>query len=169
MRSLTKINPPIQTLRQNEPNHAIFKTLFGPDLIEQFDVYRVEEVHNNSSNNHDNNNKLTQNEVLQVNIKLGTHLNGHPKIIHGGIIALLFDEAMGWARVVLTNNSHNVYVTANLNIDYRSPLKQDSEVLLRVFYVEGNEAKVRFRGVLENSDGVFAEAGGLFVRVRSKL
>jgi acyl-coenzyme A thioesterase PaaI-like protein len=154
-----KINPPNKVLRQNEPDHAIFESLYKPHLIEKFQVYRP--LHNHP--NH---------EILSVHIKLGTKLNGHPKIIHGGIIALLFDEAMGWARIVVIPGN-DVYVTANLNIDYRSPLKQDSEVILRVYRGEegGNDngSKVRLRGVLDCDGKVVAEGTGLFVRVRSKL
>ena len=152
MQQKTRLNPPNQILKEYEPNHAIFETLQGPNLIERFDVYR-------SPQNNDN-------ELISVHIKLGSKLNGHPKIIHGGIIALLFDEAMGWARGVLLKG---MYVTANLNVDYRSPFTQDSEAVLRVFYQDGTKEKMTFRGVLERDGTVFSEATGLLVRVRSKI
>jgi hypothetical protein len=106
-----------------------------------------------------------------VEIKLGSRLNGHPSIIHGGIISLLFDEAMGWARGVLLpdKNVMFMYVTVNLNVDYRAPLSADSEVLLRVFRDsdgdddddDDDQAKMKFRGMLESVAGksiIYAEA-----------
>ena len=166
---LTKINQPIEKIRQNEPNHAIFETLFGSGLIERFDVYRVD-VDEPSP-------YRSGTQILSINIKLGNRLNGHPKIIHGGIISLLFDEAMGWARGVYSHFStksreDKMYVTANLNIDYRSPLRENCEVIMRVFFEQSDSdsAKVKLRGIIESRDGsIFAESTGLFVHARSKL
>lgn len=169
MMKLTKINQPIEEIRRNEPNHAIFETLLGPGLIERFDVYRVD-VDDPSP-------YRAGTQILSINIKLGNKLNGHPRIIHGGIISLLFDEAMGWARGVYSHFSAKsreamMYVTANLNIDYRSPLRENCEVIMRVFFERSDNetAKVKLRGIIESHDGrIFAEATGLFVRVQSKL
>ena len=184
----SKINPPIQTLRQHEPNHAIFESLFGPDLIERFDVHRIDDSNNNISPTDVSKQHPTTSSITQTNkrkaiqttkIKLGKKLNGHPQIIHGGIIALLFDEFMGWARaIVVPNDGSSIYVTANLNVDYRSPLKEDCEISLTIYCdddvgndrVRNDTGKVKLFGVLMNQDGVVcAEATGLFVRVRSKL
>jgi acyl-coenzyme A thioesterase PaaI-like protein len=178
----TKINPPIHLLQKYEPNHAIFESLWGPGLVERFDVYRFstipqshaedDAIKQNQNRQVDTANNTRENEeVIQVEIKLGSRLNGHPSIIHGGIISLLFDEAMGWARGVLLPDKMVMYVTANLSVDYRAPLSADSEVVLRVFRDGGDEVKMKFRGVLESFEGkiVYAEATGLFVRVKSKL
>jgi hypothetical protein len=85
----TKINPPIQLLQKYEPNHAIFKTLWGPGLVELFDVYRlsiipqshtkddVQNPHKNKVDTITTDNKREQNdEIIQVEIKLGSRLNG---------------------------------------------------------------------------------------------
>lgn len=200
----TKINPPIETIRQQEPNHAVFESLFGPNLIERFDVYRIDnsnlDVHSSASDKTKHHptipstcttkyKKRSQHlkPIQTTKLKLGKKLNGHPQIIHGGIIALLFDEFMGWARVIVTpdndGGSSSIYVTANLNVDYRSPLREDCEILLTIYHVvDENEngddgdavrkesGKVKLFGVLTNQEGVVcAEATGLFVRVRSKL
>ena len=37
---------------------------------------------------------------LVVTVKLGHKLTGHPSILHGGITALLFDNALGWTVYV---------------------------------------------------------------------
>lgn len=166
----SKINPPIQLLQKYEPNHAIFETLWGPGLVERFDVYCLsinprshtkDDVVKNPNKVYTGtpNNKREQNdEIIQVEIKLGSRLNGHPSIIHGGVISLLFDEAMGWARGVLLPDKNVMYATANLNVDYRAPLSADSEVLLRVFRDgddddDDDQAKMKFRGMLESVAG----------------
>jgi hypothetical protein len=60
-------------------DHALHDTLKGEGLIEKYQVYK--------SN--------TDDEILCV-ITLGGKINGHPKIVHGGITAMLFDNSFGW-------------------------------------------------------------------------
>jgi acyl-coenzyme A thioesterase PaaI-like protein len=185
-------------------------------------------------------------ELAAVNLQIGTKLNGHGGIVHGGIIALLFDEAMGWARGLLWarlraeqkeveirqqtvavrgqirqmdemqrlhrlersdgsgknkrngNIDNNIainaafngnfgnrtstfdksylspttlVVTANLNVNYRTPLSESSEAVLRVYHDGLEGRKIHFSAVLENRDGriVYAEATSLFIPVPSKL
>jgi acyl-coenzyme A thioesterase PaaI-like protein len=111
--------------------------------------------------------------MLLVDIKIGNKLNGNHGIIHGGIISLLFDEAMGWARGIMThpNDPTVIYVTANLNVNFRAPFIEGSEAVIRVYHESTVNSKVRFSAVLEAYDGslVFAEAGGLFLPTKSKL
>ncbi len=67
-------------------SHAIFGSLCGKGQIERFDVYhRVTQQQSQSK------------ELIAVDIRLGNRVSGHENIVHGGIIALLFDEAMGCA------------------------------------------------------------------------
>ncbi|KAL7465831.1 hypothetical protein ACHAXS_006143, partial [Conticribra weissflogii] len=123
-------------------------------------------------------------ELIVVDLKLGTKLNGHGGIVHGGIISLLFDEAMGWAheclddRIALRRARKNggnesppppptIVVTANLVVDFRAPFREGSEAVVRVYHDGTEGRKIYFSAVLESLDGrvVFAEAKSLFVRV----
>jgi hypothetical protein len=60
--------------------------------------------------------------VLAV-VHLGRALCGHDGIIHGGLLATIFDESC--ARNALLNLPSHIGVTANLNINYKSPCMAD--------------------------------------------
>jgi hypothetical protein len=80
-------------------DHAIFDSLNGGGRIEAYEVY-----HKNNSD-----------EILAL-ITFGKSLNGYPKIVHGGISALLFDNSFGFLFFALKTPKA---VTANLNINYK--------------------------------------------------
>lgn len=80
-------------------DHAIFDSLNGDGRIEAYEVY-----HKNNSD-----------EILAL-ITFGKSLNGYPKIVHGGISALLFDNSFGFLFFALKTPKA---VTANLNINYK--------------------------------------------------
>ncbi|RWA06644.1 hypothetical protein EKO27_g8466 [Xylaria grammica] len=98
---------------------------------------------------------------------LGNDLCGHPGIIHGGLLATMLDEGLAWCCFAAL--PHNMGVTANLNINYRSPAKADSYVVLRATTtkVEGRKAWVEGRMETLAEEGetpvVLAEATALFV------
>ncbi|KAI1133653.1 Thioesterase/thiol ester dehydrase-isomerase [Nemania abortiva] len=98
---------------------------------------------------------------------LGNELCGHPGIIHGGLLATMLDE--GLARCCMAALPHKVGMTANLNVNYRSPAKADSYVVLRATTtrVEGRKAWVEARIETLVGEGetpvVLAEATALFV------
>jgi acyl-coenzyme A thioesterase PaaI-like protein len=98
---------------------------------------------------------------------LGSDLCGHPGIVHGGLVATLLDE--GLARCCFPALPNGIGVTANLNIDYRAPVKAENYVVLRAatIKVEGRKAWVEGRletlPVGDEDPMVLAEAKGLFV------
>ncbi|KAI0828381.1 Thioesterase/thiol ester dehydrase-isomerase [Hypoxylon sp. FL0890] len=98
---------------------------------------------------------------------LGDELCGHPGIIHGGLLATLLDE--GLARCCFAALPQKIGMTANLNINYRSPALAGSYVVLRATTtkVEGRKAWVTGRLETLVNEGetpkVLAEADALFV------
>lgn len=164
--------------RSEAKSHAIFGTLFGSGLIERYDLYRrVDIAPKPSSSNVESGPK----EVAVATIRIGKHLNGHRGIVHGGIISLLFDDAMGWGYDVLVkqtlenivDNTENKQkfrkiVTANLNIDFRSPLKEETSVVIRVYHVRTERRKVFFNARMESNDGkiLYSEAKALFIMLK---
>lgn len=101
---------------------------------------------------------------------LGTDLCGHPGIVHGGFLATMLDE--GLARCCFAALPNKVGMTANLNINYKSPAKADSFVVLRAetTKVEGRKAWVSGRIETLVKEGetpiVLAEATALFIEPR---
>ncbi|KAL7533148.1 hypothetical protein ACHAWF_004356 [Thalassiosira exigua] len=150
-------------------SHAVFGALWGKGLIERYNVYQrvdLERMQNHGKQ---------KRELTVVDVKLGGRLNGHGGIAHGGIISLLFDEAMGWAFECMRDqdSSHDpssTAVTANLTVDFRAPFLEGSEAVVRVYHEETQGRKIYFSATLESPDGsvVFAEAKSLFILVRLK-
>jgi len=98
---------------------------------------------------------------------LGTDLCGHPGIIHGGLLATMLDE--GLARCCFAALPNKIGMTANLNINYRSPTPAGAFVVLRAqtTKVEGRKAWVEGRIETLVSEGekpvVLVEASALFI------
>lgn len=81
-------------------NHALHTSLRGDSLVETFEVYvnpKTSEIH--------------------VVAHFGCGLNGHPTVVHGGILALAFDESFGWLLHAGLNTAPAF--TANLTVNYR--------------------------------------------------
>jgi 3'-phosphoadenosine 5'-phosphosulfate synthase len=101
---------------------------------------------------------------------LGSDLCGHPGIVHGGLLATICDE--GLARCCFGALPNKIGMTANLNINYRSPAPAGAFVVLRAetTKVEGRKAWVE--GRLETLVGegetpvVLVEASALFIEPR---
>jgi len=170
-----KLNPDHVERTSLQDTHALFGALLGDGFIERYDVYRRKFTETTKS--------ISQQEIVAVDLKIGNRLNGHPKIVHGGIISLLFDEAMGWAAYIglehSTSNIDEIYtsdntflVTANLSIDFRAPFIAGSNAVLRVYLDQEMTAgrKMYFVAQLESEDGkvTFAEARSLFLCVASE-
>lgn len=105
--------------------------------------------------------KEDESEAIAV-IHLGRALCGHDGIIHGGIISTVFDESL--ARNALLNLPSHIGVTANLNVNFRSPLHADQFVILRTKLDTVNGRKVTVSGSMETLEGEkVAEATALFI------
>ncbi len=96
---------------------------------------------------------------------LGERYQGGGGFAHGGIIALLLDEAMG--KVCRFREVRAV--TAELTVEYLKPLNVESEIV-----VEGYETEMRGRnlfmtGEIRNESGdVMARGKGRFVIISRK-
>eukprot|EP00985_Skeletonema_marinoi_P032820 scaffold39705_cov329-Skeletonema_marinoi.AAC.1 len=161
-----KMNPDDMFEPSTLDSHAIFGPLLGANLIERFNVYKRVNISQSTE-------QPKRNEIAVVDIKLGTRLNGHSGVVHGGIISLLLDTALGFAyHICLYEDKENIAVTANLKIDFRAPFREGSEAVVRVYLDRIEGRKIFFSAVLESKDGsvVYAEATSLFIKVnRSKV
>ncbi|KAF8983232.1 hypothetical protein BGZ46_010604 [Entomortierella lignicola] len=70
---------------------------------------------------------------------LGRSLCGHDRIIHGGLLATLLDDATG--MVALPNLPFHIGFTANLNINYRKPVKADQFVMIKAEFEKSEGRK----------------------------
>ena len=129
--------------------------MMKPGLIERYVVYRRVNTQETSSK-----------EVLVVVIKFGTNLNGHQGIVHGGVISLVLDDAMGFAYEAI---GIPVAFTANLSVNYRRPLPAGASTVLRVCHTKTDGRKIYFEGQLTDPDGsvLYAEGTSLYVVPRA--
>lgn len=92
---------------------------------------------------------------------LGAAYEGPPGCVHGGVLALLFDELLGSACIA----AGRAAMTGTLTVRYRrpTPLGQVLTLRARCTGVEGR--KVHVRATVSHEEEVTAEARGLFVVV----
>ncbi|XP_042296993.1 acyl-coenzyme A thioesterase THEM4-like [Sceloporus undulatus] len=97
--------------------------------------------------------------------QFGPYLEGPPGFAHGGSIATVLDTVLGSLAMCVTYR----VMTANLNINYKSPTPLGSVVLVesKLDRVEGR--KVFVTGEMRSVDGrtVHADATGLFIQLQS--
>ncbi|KAK9368903.1 HotDog domain-containing protein [Lipomyces kononenkoae] len=85
-------------------------------------------------------------ELISV-VHLGRNLCGHPGIIHGGLLATLLDE--GLCRCAFPTLPSKLGVTANLNLNYRSPALTDRLYVMRANVVKVDGRKAWVKGHIE--------------------
>jgi uncharacterized protein (TIGR00369 family) len=93
---------------------------------------------------------------------LGPRYGGGAGFAHGGVIAILLDEAMG--KISKLNDERAV--TAGLNIEYRKPVPVDAEIVVCAWQ-EDEKGRNRFRiGEIHDAQGnLLARGRGRFVVV----
>ncbi|KAF9352738.1 hypothetical protein BGX26_009487 [Mortierella sp. AD094] len=78
-------------------------------------------------------------KAIVLFMHLGRSLCGHDRIIHGGLLATLLDEATG--MIALPNLPFHIGFTANLNINYRKPVKADQFVMVKAEFEKSEGRK----------------------------
>ena len=89
--------------------NVFHETLYGDGMLESCETFIPKVPAKDDSNN-------DIPEIITV-IKYGDALNGHPGVVHGGILAMCFDNCFGW---VFFANRLMPGFTANLNVNFRS-------------------------------------------------
>jgi Thioesterase superfamily len=86
---------------------------------------------------------------------------GPPTCVHGGVIAMVFDEILGAANIAAGCPA----MTGTLTIRYRKPTPLRTALRLEARCVEGQGRKIRTVGAMYCEDLLTAEAEGIFVRL----
>lgn len=92
---------------------------------------------------------------------LGVAFEGPPGYVHGGQVALMFDEALGVANVA----GGHAGMTARLSIRYRRPTPLRTELRLEAWTVGRQGRRITTVGTLHEGETLCAEAEGLFVDI----
>ncbi|KAK8847539.1 hypothetical protein IAR55_005397 [Kwoniella newhampshirensis] len=105
--------------------------------------------------------KTDESQAIAV-IHLGRALCGHDGIVHGGLLATVLDESLG--RNALLNLPSRIGVTANLNINYRSPCMADQFVVVRTKIDQLKGRKAVVSATMETLTGErVADATAIFI------
>ncbi|KAI2629250.1 HotDog domain-containing protein [Hypomontagnella submonticulosa] len=112
-------------------------------------------------------------DSIKTFLTLGSGLNGHPDVLHGGIVATILDEVTG--LLIPINQQRGFipempYMTVYLNTTFLKPVPTCATILAqaRILKVEGR--KHFAEGWIEDGNGeVLARAEALFVALKSSL
>lgn len=94
-------------------------------------------------------------------LTMGAAFEGAPGRAHGGIVAAVFDDTMGF---VLSMHSTPAF-TGRLSVSYLAPAPLGTPVQFRARLRERTGRKLWIDGEATGSDGRFAEAEGLFIAI----
>ena len=94
--------------------------------------------------------------------RFGPEYQGSNRFLHGGIIAVLLDEAMG-----KLNRFHDVHaVTAELSVEYLRPVPIGEDIVVEAQEVSREGRNLMHRGEIRNTTGkVLARGKGRFVAI----
>jgi uncharacterized protein (TIGR00369 family) len=93
---------------------------------------------------------------------LGQRYQGSSGMAHGGVIALLLDEAMG----KLNRFRDVTAVTAELHVEYLKPVDVEKEILVEAFEAEQKGRNLFYVGEVRNEAGqLLARGKGRFVTI----
>ncbi len=96
---------------------------------------------------------------------LGSRYQGGGGMAHGGIIAMLLDEAMG--KVCRFRNARAV--TAELTVEYLKPVSVDQEIVVEAFETEQKGRNLFQAGEIRNAAGeILARGRARFVVLGQK-
>lgn len=87
---------------------------------------------------------------------------GPPLCVHGGVIALTFDEILGAAIIVAGHPG----MTGTLTVRYRRPTPLRTPLTVAARYVEREGRKIRATAEIRHGPEVTAEAEGIFIELR---
>lgn len=154
--SLREMPTPTRAMAEN---HAIFGTLMGrPGLVEEYRIFRYIPQNNPQQND-------SKVPLVLAAVHLGPSLNGHDGIVHGGIISLLVDDAMGFGYEALPVDPPKMAVTANLNLNFRHPLSPDTKFIIQVFLQkrEGRKIYLEVRVSSPDEKVLYMEGTSLYI------
>lgn len=95
-------------------------------------------------------------------IQLPRHVNGYKNVAHGGVLAALLDESMGWAATVF-GGTHRMYLTGELTVKYLAPVPVGEPIEIRSRLVEDAGRIAYGEGELICGETVCVRARGKFL------
>jgi uncharacterized protein (TIGR00369 family) len=102
---------------------------------------------------------------IRGNFRLAAEYQGGAGYLHGGIIALLMDEAMG----KLTRFRDVRAVTAELTVEYLKPIPVEQDITIEAFETDAKGRNLFYSSEIRNAIGdLLARGRGRFVAVQQR-
>ncbi|KAG0041665.1 hypothetical protein BGZ83_001481 [Gryganskiella cystojenkinii] len=138
--------------KNTEPHHLTAGTLRGENMLS---VHPLKFERNDK-------------KAIVLFMHLGRSLCGHDQIIHGGLLATLLDEATG--MVALPNLPYHIGFTANLNVNYRKPVKADQFVMVKAEFekIEGRKGYT-IASIHDLKGNILVECSALYVSPKNPV
>ncbi|KAI9879709.1 MAG: hypothetical protein M1830_007494 [Pleopsidium flavum] len=106
-------------------------------------------------------------QEVRMLLSLGSGVNGHPHIAHGGLVTTILDEVMG---LMVSFYQRKSAFTAFLNVEFKKPVPTPGIVVSKARLTRAEGRKLWVRGAMEDERGnVYATAESLFVEVKASL
>jgi len=100
--------------------------------------------------------------TVRADVTLGVEFQGPPACVHGGIVALLFDEMLGLANAA----ARHIGMTVDLDVVYRAPTPLDTPLRFEARQTRVDGRKIWCSGTLHAGETLCATAEGMFVTPR---
>ena len=99
--------------------------------------------------------------VVKAPLRVQPHHCGYENVVHGGVVAALMDETMGWAA---SRAVRRMFFTADLKVRYLKPVPGDRELTVCAELVRAGKRLVEARARLVDAEGMeYARSEGRFV------
>lgn len=150
------------------PSHAIAGALLKEHYIEAYRVFSkgsVDDDNDSTTSTLQRTQQAAESKEPQVValVRLGTRVDGHYGIVHGGIVAMLVDDVLGYGFYSI---GWPAAFTANLSVNYRQPIPAGT-ILKIECYFQGQERRKLYWTIrvvdARKPDCLYVDATSLFV------
>lgn len=97
-------------------------------------------------------------------LRLGPAFEGAPERAHGGVVAAVFDDVMGYVLLLIPQAAY----TGQLVVNYRAPVPVGVDLDVRAWLDAREGRKLHLRAQMSHDGDVLCDATGLFIAVRSE-
>lgn len=152
---LVKEVPPRSRIKTSNSKFSLFsRTWATEDTVRAFKAFRFE-------------NEIKNRLEALVLVSLGSGLDGHNGVAHGGTTAVLFDECLSYAAVM---HLKPPFVTGEQKVIYKKPVRTPGLILIRCWADKIEGRKIWIKGTMEDGHGgIYALAETLYIRPRAAL
>lgn len=106
---------------------------------------------------------FVENGAVKSTLSPQEHHCGYENVVHGGVIAAILDETMGWTAACAIKR---MCVTGELTVRYTKRVPGDRELIVKTEIVKSNRRMVHVSGIIMDSDReIYARAKGKFTPI----